>query len=108
MCRLISYLKLYFIIFVGFLQMFLFNGRIDGDVKKCWLLDVVVFEDGIFVIIDFYNKKIKVFDVIGIVMGEVNLYILYVKFFICINLFIFCLYLNVRNVIFEICVYYIN
>lgn len=81
--------------------MFLFNGRIDGDVKKCWLLDVVVFEDGIFVIIDFYNKKIKVFDVIGIVMGEVNLYILYVKFFICINLFIFCLYLNIRNVIFE-------
>lgn len=62
MCRLISYLKSHFIIFVGLLQMFSFNGRTDGDAKKCWPLDVAVLEDGTPVITDFHNKKIKAFD----------------------------------------------
>lgn len=88
--------------------MFSFNGRTDGDAKKCWPLDVAVLEDGTPVITDFHNKKIKAFDATGTVMGEVNLYTLYAKLSTCINLLIFCLYLNARNVISEICVHHIN
>lgn len=51
--------------------MFSFNGRTDGDAKKCWPLDVAVLEDGTPVITDFHNKKIKAFDATGRVMGEV-------------------------------------
>lgn len=88
--------------------MFSFNGRTDGDAKKCWPLDVAVLEDGTPVITDFHNKKIKAFDATGTVMGEVNLYTLYAKLSTCINLLISCLYLNARNVISEICVHHIN
>lgn len=54
----------------GLPQMFSFNGRTDGDAKKCWPLDVAVLEDGTPVITDFHNKKIKAFDATGTVMGE--------------------------------------
>lgn len=59
---------------VGLLLMFSFNGRTDGDSKKCWPLDVAVLEDGTPVVTDFHNKKIKAFDATGTVMGEVNFY----------------------------------
>lgn len=90
--------------------MFSFNGRTDGDAKKCWPLDVAVLEDGTPVITDFHNKKIKAFDATGTVMGEVNLYTFNAKLSTCtcILLLISCLYLNVRNVISEICVHHIN
>ncbi|XP_061189281.1 E3 ubiquitin-protein ligase TRIM33-like [Saccostrea echinata] len=54
----------------GLPLMFTFNGRTDGDAKKCWPLDVAVLEDGTPVITDFHNKKIKAFDATGTVMGE--------------------------------------
>lgn len=90
--------------------MFSFNGRTDGDAKKCWPLDVAVLEDGTPVITDFHNKKIKAFDATGTVMGEVNLYTFNAKLSTCtcIHLLISCLYLNVRNVIFEKCAHHIN
>lgn len=90
--------------------MFSFNGRTDGDAKKCWPLDVAVLEDGTPVITDFHNKKIKAFDATGTVMGEVNLYTFNAKLSTCtcILLLISCLYLNVRNVISEICAHHIN
>lgn len=76
--------------------MFSFNGRTDGDAKKCWPLDVAVLEDGTPVITDFHNKKIKAFDATGTVMGEVNLYtligILTQNF---LHVLILCLCLNV-------------
>lgn len=89
--------------------MFSFNGRTDGDAKKCWPLDVAVLEDGTPVITDFHNKKIKAFDATGTVMGEVNLYTFNAKLSTCtcILLLISCLYLNVRNVISEICAHHI-
>lgn len=90
--------------------MFSFNGRTDGDAKKCWPLDVAVLEDGTPVITDFHNKKIKAFDATGTVMGEVNLYTFNAKLSTCtcILLLISCLYLNVRNVISEKCAHHIN
>jgi hypothetical protein len=58
-------------IVTGLPLMFSFNGRTDGDAKKCWPLDVAVLEDGTPVITDFHNKKVKAFDATGRVMGEV-------------------------------------
>lgn len=51
--------------------LFAFDGKTDGDAKKCWPLDVAVLEDGTPVITDFHNKKVKAFDASGSVMGEV-------------------------------------
>lgn len=53
-------------------MLFSFNGKTDGDAKKCWPLDVTMLEDGTPVITDFHNKKIKAFDATGNVMGEVS------------------------------------
>ncbi|XP_033759177.1 tripartite motif-containing protein 2-like [Pecten maximus] len=52
-------------------MLFSFNGKTDGDAKKCWPLDVTMLEDGTPVITDFHNKKVKAFDATGNVMGEV-------------------------------------
>lgn len=81
--------------------MFSFNGRTDGDAKKCWPLDVAVLEDGTPVITDFHNKKIKAFDATGTVMGEVNVYTFNAKLSTCTSthiLFIFqCQKCDFRN-----------
>ncbi|KAK3611357.1 hypothetical protein CHS0354_025885 [Potamilus streckersoni] len=50
-----------------------FNGKIEGDKKKCWPLDVAVLDDGTPVITDFHNKKVKAFDVTGNCVAHITL-----------------------------------
>lgn len=52
--------------------LFSFNGKTDGDSKKCWPIDIAVLEDGTPIITDFHNKKIKAFDPSGCVVGEAS------------------------------------
>lgn len=52
--------------------LFSFNGKTDGDAKKCWPIDIAVLEDGTPVITDFHNKKIKAFDPSGCVVAEAS------------------------------------
>ena len=52
--------------------LFSFNGKTDGDAKKCWPIDIAVLEDGTPIITDFHNKKIKAFDPSGCVVGETS------------------------------------
>jgi hypothetical protein len=48
--------------------LFSFNGKTDGDAKKCWPIDIAVLEDGTPIITDFHNMKIKAFDPSGCVV----------------------------------------
>lgn len=52
--------------------LFSFNGKTDGDAKKCWPIDVAVLEDGTPIITDFHNKKLKAFDPSGCVVAEAS------------------------------------
>ena len=52
--------------------LFSFNGKTDGDAKKCWPIDVAVLEDGTPIVTDFHNKKLKAFDPSGCVVAEAS------------------------------------